>query len=123
MSRELKNGASIEGQVATPSVALTDGATINTDAALGSYFRVTLGGTGRTMANPTNPTDGQKILYEIIQDATGNRTITTWGTAFAFSTDIPQPTLTTTASKRDIIGFIYNSTAAKWYCLAVVKGF
>lgn len=121
--KKFKNGASLEAQVATPSVALTDGATINTNAALGSYFRVTLGGAGRTMANPTNPTDGQKIIYEIIQDGAGSRTITTWDTAFAFSTDIPSPTLTTTLNKRDFIGFVYNSTASKWYCLAVTKGF
>lgn len=102
-------------------VTLTDAATIDTDASAGSHFRVTLGG-NRTLGAPTNPTNGQKIIYEVIQDGTGSRTLA-YNSVFAFSTDIPTPTLTLTASKRDFLGFVYNSTAAKWYCLAVVKGF
>jgi hypothetical protein len=103
------------------SVALTDGATIATDASLGNYFRVTLGG-NRTLSNPTNMVDGQKCIWELIQDATGTRTITL-GTAFLLGTDISAVTLTTTASKRDFLGAIYNSTAAKWYVIAFVKGY
>lgn len=103
------------------SVALTDGATIATDASLGNYFRVTLGG-NRTLSNPTNMVDGQKCIWELIQDGTGSRTITL-GTAFLLGTDISAVTLTTTASKRDFLGAIYNSTAAKWYVIAFVKGY
>lgn len=103
-------------------VALTDGANIAVDAALGNYFRVTLAG-NRTLDNPTNLTNGQKLLFEFIQDGTGSRTLNTYGSKYAFSTDIPQPTLTTTANKRDFIGFVYNSTADKLYCIGVVKGF
>lgn len=100
---------------------LTDAATIATDASLGNHFRVTLGG-NRTLGQPTNPTDGQKIIYEIIQDGTGSRTLA-YNSVFAFGTDVASPTLTTTANKRDFIGFVYNSTATKWYCLAVSKGY
>jgi hypothetical protein len=102
-------------------VALTDGATINTDASLGHLFTVTLGG-NRTMANPTNPTSGQKIIYRLKQDATGSRTIT-WGAAFRFGTDVTSPTLTTTASKTDYVGFIYNAADSKWDCVAVSRGY
>lgn len=115
MARELVSG------LATPSVALTDAATISVDASKGNHFRVTLGG-NRTMGAPSNPTDGQKIIFEVIQDGTGSRTLA-WNAAYAFGTDIPSPTLTTTASKRDFVGFVYNSTAALWYCLAVAKGY
>lgn len=107
--------------VARASVALTDAATIATDASLGNHFRVTLGG-NRTMGAPTNPIDGQKIIYELIQDGTGSRTMT-WNAVFVWGVDVTVPTLTTTASKRDFIGFVYNSTAAKWYGLAVAKGY
>lgn len=103
------------------SVALTDATTIATDASLGNYFRVTLGG-NRTLGNPTNMVDGQKCIWELIQDGTGSRTITL-GSAFALGTDISAVTLTTTASKRDFLGAIYNSTAAKWYVIAFVKGY
>lgn len=99
--------------VRTP-FALTDGATINTDASQGSIFRVTLAG-NRTMAAPTNPVDGAEITYEILQDATGGRTITwTSGSGgFAFDT-LSAPTLTLTPAKRDFVSFFYNSTAARW---------
>lgn len=102
-------------------IALTDAATIATDASLGNVFTVTLGG-NRTLGNPTNPTSGQKILYRVTQDATGSRTLA-YGTAFRFSTDVPSPTLTTTASKTDYLGFIYNAAASKWDCLAIAKGY
>jgi hypothetical protein len=102
-------------------VALSDAATIATDASLGNHFRVTLGG-NRTLGNPTNPTDGQRATWELIQDGTGSRTITL-DTAFGLGTDITAVTLTTTASKRDFLGAIYNSTTSKWYIIAFLKGY
>jgi hypothetical protein len=102
-------------------VTLTDAATIATDASTGTLFRVTLGG-NRTLGNPTNPTDGQRVIWELIQDATGTRTIAL-GSSFALGTDIASITLTTTASKRDFLGAVYNSTAAKWFVVAFVRGY
>jgi hypothetical protein len=104
-----------------PPAALTDAATIATDASLGNHFRVTLGG-NRTLGNPTNPIDGQKVVWELIQDGTGSRTITL-DTNFALGTDISAVTLTTAASKRDFLGAVYNATAGKWYVIAFVKGY
>lgn len=104
---------------------LTDGATINTDVSLGDHFRVTLGG-NRTLGIPTNPKDGQRVIWEFIQDGTGSRTITlTTGSAgaFLYGTDIPSIGLTTTASKRDLMGAIYNSSLSRWLVTAFVKGF
>jgi len=102
-------------------VALSDGANIATDAALGDLFTVTLGG-NRTMDNPTNPVSGKRITYRITQDGTGSRTIT-WGSAFRGSTDVPLPTLTTTLNKIDYVAFQYNAADSKWDCMAVNKGF
>jgi hypothetical protein len=101
-------------------VALTDAATISTDAATGATFTVTLGG-NRTMANPTNPTHGQKIIYRIRQDTIGNRLIT-WGSAFRFAGGAA-PVLTTAANKTDYLGFIYHASDAKWDCIAERTGF
>jgi hypothetical protein len=103
------------------SVALTDASTIATDASLGNYFRVTLGG-NRTLGNPTNGVDGQRIIWEIIQDGSGTRTLAL-DTKFALGTDLTAITLTTTLNKRDFLGAIYNSTADKWYVIAFVKGY
>lgn len=102
-------------------VNLTDGATINTDASLGNHFRVTLGG-NRTLANPTNAEDGQRILFEITQDGTGSRTLTL-GNKFAFGADITELTLSTAIGKKDFVGVQYNSTADKFYVIAVAKGY
>lgn len=101
----------------TKPYVLTDGATITPDCTRGSYQRVTLAG-NRTVAAPLNPGDGQRLVIEVIQDATGSRTLT-WNAVFAFGTITNA--LTTTASKRDIFEFIYNSTAAKWYVLNASK--
>jgi hypothetical protein len=102
-------------------VALTDAATIATDASLGNTFTVTLGG-NRTLGAPTNPVSGQKIIYRVTQDGTGSRTLS-YNAVFRFSTDVPSPTLSTAAGATDYLGFQYNAAAAKWDCLAVVKGF
>ncbi|HWZ65821.1 MAG TPA: hypothetical protein VNX65_03410 [Patescibacteria group bacterium] len=109
----------------TPSPqTLTDAATIVTNANTGSMFRVTLGG-NRTLSVPTNPTDGQRVIWELIQDATGSRTITlASGTGgFQLGTDVSSIVLSTTANKRDFMGAIYNSTAQLWYVIAFVKGY
>ncbi|HSX16923.1 MAG TPA: hypothetical protein VLH86_02375 [Patescibacteria group bacterium] len=107
--------------VAFGPVTLTDAATIATDASLGTHFRVTLAGS-RTLGNPTNSTDGQKILWEIIQDGSGSHTIAL-DTNFALGSDISSITLSTAAGKRDFLGAVYNSTAGKWHVIAFVKGY
>lgn len=107
--------------VASPWVTLTDAATIATDASVGNMFKVTLGG-NRTMGAPSNPVDGQRITYRIIQDANGTRTLT-WDSAFRFGTSLPSPTITTGNGKSDIISFTYNPNATAWYCVSIVQGF
>ena len=79
---------------------LTDAATINWDLSLGLFARVTLGG-NRTLALPTNLVAGQTMILNIIQDATGGRTLT-WNAAFRFAGGTA-PTLTTAANARDVM--------------------
>ncbi len=104
-----------------PAIALTDAATIATNAGLGHRFRVTLGN-NRTLGNPTNAYDGQQIVWELIQDDTGGRIITL-DTKFAFGTTITAVVLTTTPSKRDFLTAIYNATTDKFYVVGFVKGY
>lgn len=121
-ARELPTSDTLPPSLLLPApVTLTDAATIATDASLGSHFRVTLGG-NRTLGNPTNLTDGQKLLWELIQDATGSRTITL-GSNFALGTDLPAVTLTTTANKRDFLGGIYNAAAGKIHVTSLMRGY
>ena len=69
--------------------------------------RVTLTGSSVTLAM-SNQTTGQAMLLEVIQDSTGSRTISAW-TSITWAGGTA-PTLTTTASKRDLIGFYFNGT-------------
>jgi hypothetical protein len=106
--------------LSTPDV-LTDAATIAVDALLGNDFTVTLGG-NRTLGNPTNSANGQKILFAIRQDGAGNRTLAL-GSDYRLGTDIPSITLSTAAGKTDYLGVRYNGTDAKWDVLAFTKGY
>lgn len=100
---------------------LTDAATIAVDASLGNDFKVTLGG-NRTLGNPTNSVDGQKILFAIRQDGTGSRTLTL-DTNYRLGADISAVTLSTGANKTDYLGVRYNAADTKWDVIAFVKGY
>lgn len=94
-----------KGQAVTP-VALTDAATIATDASQGNHFTVTLGG-NRTLGNPTNLVNGQILNWKVKQDGTGSRTLA-FGSMFKWPGGTA-PTLTTTAGARDFIAGQYFS--------------
>jgi hypothetical protein len=87
---------------------LTDAATVTPDFSTGFDFIWTLGAVGRTLANPTNTKVGQKGMIYLVQDATGSRTITTWGTNYKFPGGT-KPTLTTTASAVDDLSYVVKS--------------
>lgn len=88
------------------SQILTDGATINWDTSLGSVATVTLGG-NRIIAAPTNLKIGSYILH-IIQDGSGNRTVT-WNSVFKWPAGVA-PVLTTTGNRRDLFSFVCDGT-------------
>lgn len=100
-------------------VKLIDQATIITDSTLSNHFYVNLTG-NRTLANPTGPRPGQRIVFEFIQDATGSRTITLGSKFNAGSFTI---TLTLTASKRDFMEVIYSDVDDKFYIINFVKNY
>ena len=94
--------------LAGSDVTLTDGATISINWSNGATQAVTLGG-NRTFNTPTNPVDGQVYRLIIKQDGTGTRTITWWATSIKWAGGTA-PTLTTTASKADIVTLLYDGT-------------
>jgi hypothetical protein len=94
-------------QGVTP-VALTDGANIATDAALGNVFTVTLGG-NRTLDNPTNLVAGRTYVWVITQDGAGGRTLA-YGSYFDFPGGTA-PTLSTGINDVDLLtGIAVSST-------------
>lgn len=64
--------------------------------------------------------DGQKIIFRL--QSTNIQTFS-WNAVFAGSIDLSLPSTSSGSSKYDYMGFIYNSTAAKWQLLAKVFGF
>lgn len=108
------------------AVALTDGASVALDASAGSSFRLTLGG-NRTLAAPSNPTDGQVIELELTQDGTGSRTLTlpTGAGGVRFGTDAPSNlfVLSTGAGLTDYLTLKYRASVDRWDVLGFIRGF
>jgi len=72
--------------------------------------------TSMTSSLTGTPNDGDKLLIRIKDNGTP-RTIA-WGASFV-SSGIATLLATTVASKTHLIGLLYDSTAAKWVCVAV----
>jgi hypothetical protein len=84
----------------------TDGATVTFDLDIYKKHRVTLGG-NRTLAL-SNASAGDVFIISLIQDAVGGRTVT-WFSTIQWADGVT-PTLTTTADKADVFGFIQIAT-------------
>lgn len=122
-SSTLGGSTKITRQFPASVVALTDAATVSLDASLGNTFSLTAAG-DRTIAAPTNPQDGQRIIIRITASG-GSRTITlTTGSAgaFRYGTDITALTATS-SGLTDYVGCIYNLSADRWDVVAYVKGY
>lgn len=102
-------------------VALSDTATIATDASASSLFRVTIAG-NRTLGNPTGAFDGQRVMWEIKQDAVGGRTITL-DSKFRLGSDITDVVLSAGANKLDVLGAQYHAADDVWRVIALAKGY
>ena len=89
------------------ATTLTDAATISWDASANQVTSVTLAG-DRTFGAPTNMVDGGVYVLTVIQDATGTR-VPSWNAVFKFAA-ATAPTLTTTASAKDILVFLSDGT-------------
>lgn len=87
---------------------LTYSATIATDASLPSdTFKIAATNTTAfTISNPTNPTAGRKITYDITNSSGGVMGAITWGAAFKLAGAFTNPANT----KRRTIGFYYDGT-------------
>ena len=64
--------------------------------------------------------NGQKFIIRL--QATNAQTFS-WNAIYGGSTDLPLPTTSSSGSKYDYLGFVYNTTANKWQILAKNFGF
>jgi len=101
----------------TKQTATGDGTT-TIDWTLGNKFHFTFGSQDETITFGTDPTNACNLVLMLEQDGTGSRTVT-WAvtsgkTIFwqggGYDND-DEPTLTTTASKKDIISLYYDGVA------------
>ena len=89
------------------ATTLTDASTIAWDASANQVTSVTLGG-NRTLGASTNQVDGGVYVISIIQDGTGSRTLS-FDSNYKFAGGTA-PTVTSTASARDVFVFMSNGT-------------
>lgn len=118
----------VQGAIRGQAIQMNDnGTAISADPRAGNHQYFTL--TGNRTLNMNLPTgedadrsDGQRLILELIQDATGSRLITL-GTNIQLGTDITTYTATTTVNKADILTFIFSKRLAKWMLVDVKKGY
>lgn len=107
-----------------PPVTVTYAATVSINASLGTHFRITATGNCQLLAT-SNATDGQVIVVEFTASG-GARTLslltTATSQAFRYGSDITALTATTSGTT-DLVQFVYNATAARWWPIAYIKGF
>ena len=116
------NGSVVQAGSRPKQVALTYAATLNTNAAAGDIFDVTLTGNA-TLANPTNPVSGKTLRWRITQDGTGSRTVTL-GNKFVIPTSATSPLpFSTAANKMDVLAATYHAGRDKWDVIAFVPGY
>ena len=102
---EYGNSVTVHRGLKTPIETNTDGATVTFDLDVANTHTVTLGG-NRTLAL-SNVDVGQKFIIRLTQDGAGSRTVT-WFSTIKWAGGVT-PTLTTTANKTDVFGFICTS--------------
>jgi hypothetical protein len=102
-----------------PVTLAYSGTNVPVNAALGTHFRLTATN-NFLLQNPVGASDAQRMTFEIIQDATGGRTLA-FGNAFRFGTDIPVINLTTNANGRDFLACVCSGT--NFYVVGWVRGY
>ena len=101
--------AAASGSISDIDVVASD-TTKTLDFSTSSNFELTLANTSScTLANPSNPSEGQTGSIFIVQDSTGSRLLT-YGSNWEFIGGTA-PTLTTTASAVDRIDYVVRTTS------------
>jgi len=95
------------------------GTNVPVNAALGTHFRL-VATNSFLLQNPTGASEAQRLVFEIIQDGVGGRTMA-FGNAFKLGTDLSMVNLTTNANRRDFLTCISSGT--NFYVVGFLKGF
>ena len=109
---------SVSGPVKSFITTLTDAASVAVSMNTGNNFLVTLGG-NRTLAAPSNATTGQTGSIYVVQDGTGNRTLS-YNTVWKFPGG-SVPAATSTSGAVDML--VYNVRSAATIDTVMLKDF
>lgn len=102
----LTDAQKVSNKAMVPAITTdTDGATITFDMSTSPVHQVTL--TANRILALSNVSVGQFFILRLIQDGSGSHTVT-WFTTIKWAGG-SAPTLTTTASKTDVLGFLCTS--------------
>lgn len=114
---DVSSAQTLTNKRVTPRVGSTSSSgTPTIDCGLYDQYNITALAVAITSVSITGtPTDGQKLLIRIKDNGTA-RAIS-WGGSFSASGAAALPT-TTVVNKTHLVGFIYDSTASKWVCVA-----
>jgi hypothetical protein len=102
-----------------PVLLSFSGTNVPVNASQGTHFRL-VATNNFVLQNPSNASDAQRMIFEIIQDPVGGHTMTL-GNAFKLGTDLPFINLTTNANLRDFLTCVYSGT--NFYVVGFVKGY
>jgi hypothetical protein len=104
------------------SAGTATASTGTTSINVSAYNNIRITMAANTTLDLTGGVDGQRVVLEFVQDGTGGRVLTL-GTSFRLGTDITSITLSTSPTKTDKVGVIYNSAAGKFDVVAIVRGY
>lgn len=105
----------------TATIATGTSITMNSDTTdIAIQVNTQVAGTLTINAPTGTPVDGQKLMLRL--QATNAQTFS-FNAIFAGSTDLPLPTTSSSDSKYDYLGFMYNSAATTWQLIAKNFGF
>jgi hypothetical protein len=103
------------------STSTASSITINADTTDVATMANTQGAATFTVNAPSGtPVNGQKLMFRM--SSTAVQTFS-WNAIFQGSSDVSLPTVSSSGGKFDYMGFMYNSTAAKWQLIATNFGF
>lgn len=94
-------------------VTLTPGTTVAVNAALGTFFSLTMAG-NYTLSNPTNLQDGDVLNFNIYQSGSTARTLS-FGTMYKWAGGTV-PTVSVGTGKIDMIRATYDALTSRLYC-------
>lgn len=101
------NWNALSGVQLKPTInTATDASSVNFDLDLSRIHTLVLG--GNRSLSVSNMNVGETFIIRLTQDSTGSRTVT-WFSDINWPGNL-EPTLTTTANKTDVFGFICTST-------------